>query len=483
MHASTRRRADAGVARAPDTTASAVVTPGSAMISEAMLVAQAQAWRRLAGLQARAHAAANPAELGFVIANETWQLLPYRQGVVWRVAGGGQTKLQTVSGLAQLGEDSPNTVWLKALGRHLAASSGLKPHFLSADQCPPAIAEHRQEFMAVDVFVHPIRSPSGRLLGIAAFALDDSPTALQQETVSRALDGFGHAWAALIGPAARDRKTPMRFRWLGWGATVLAIAAMFIPVRLSVLAPAEIIALDAFAVTAPMDGVVREFKVAPNQAVRRDDVLFTLDDTTLRNRREVASRQLQVARADALAAAQKAFANDASRSEIAALRGRVAERQAEVAWLDEQLARVEVRAAKDGIVIFGDVNDWQGKPLVTGERVALLGDPQDAGVLIWLPAADALNIEAGAPVRLFLQVAPLDPLAAKLSQTSYQSVLSPDGVASYRLRASFDALDDAQRELARIGLKGTVKIYGDKASLGYYLFRRPIASLREFTGW
>src|SRR5690606_27456224 len=111
-------------------------------------------------------------------------------------------------------------------------------------------------------------------------------------------------------------------------------------------------------------------------------LIFTLDDTTLRNRREVASRQLQVARADALAAAQKAFASDASRAELAALDGRVAERAAELASLDEQMARIEVRAASDGVVVFADTNDWLGKPVVTGERVALLGDRQSAGVMI-----------------------------------------------------------------------------------------------------
>ena len=117
------------------------------------------------------------------------------------------------------------------------------------------------------------------------------------------------------------------------------------------------------------------------------------------------------------------------------------------------------------------------------EGVALLADPGDAGVLIWLPVADALDIEPGAPVRLFLHVAPLEPLTATLSQTSYQSVLSPDGVASYRLRARFDQLDDEGRSLARIGLRGTARIQAGKAPLGYYLLRRPIAAVREWTGW
>ena len=108
-------------------------------------------------------------------------------------------------------------------------------------------------------------------------------------------------------------------------------------------------------------------------------------------------------------------------------------------------------------------------------------------MLIWLPVAEALDIEPGAEVRLFLQTAPLSPLAARLSQTSYQSVLSPDGVASYRLRARFDPAGSAAGSgpppAARIGLKGTAKLYGAQAPLGYYLFRRPLAALRAFAGW
>ena len=116
--------------------------------------------------------------------------------------------------------------------------------------------------------------------------------------------------------------------------------------------------------------------------------------------------------------------------------------------------------------------------------MALLADPAETAVLIWLPAADAIDIEPGAAVRLFLQVAPLEPLSARLVQTSYQAVLSPDGIASYRLRARF-VLEDGERaaRLARIGLRGTAKLYGDRASLGYYLFRRPLAFLRQWTGW
>ena len=112
----------------------------------------------------------------------------------------------------------------------------------------------------------------------------------------------------------------------------------------------------------------------------------------------------------------------------------------------------------------------------------MLADPKDAGVLIWLPVSDALNIEPGAAIKLYLQVAPLKPLEAVLTQTSYQAVQSPDGISAYRLRGKLVLRDDQERALARVGLKGTAKIYSEQAPLGYYLFRRPLASLRELTG-
>ena len=441
-------------------------------------------WHALAHVSERALAAQSVPELCFIAANETWQLMPYRQAVLWRMNSRDEPTLRTVSGLAQLAEDSPNTVWLRRFGRFLHHRDRREPEFITAADLNPDLAEHWDEFMAPLVYVLPVLAPrGGRRLALLTLALDEAPTDLQQELVQRAVTSYGHAWQGLVGPAASATRRPGRLRLAGWLLAAVACLSLLIPVRLSVLAPAEVIALDAMAVTAPMDGVVKSFAVQPNQSVARDDLLFTLDDTTLRNRREVARMQLQVARADALAAAQKAFANEASRGELAALNGRVAEREAELRWLDEQVTRIEVRAPAAGVVVFGDVNDWIGKPLVTGERVALLADPQDAGILIWLPVADALNIEPGAEVRLFLQVAPLEPLVARLSQTSYQSVLSPDGLSSYRLRARFEALGAQQRQLARIGLKGTAKIYGDKALLGYYLFRRPLAALREWTGW
>ena len=105
--------------------------------------------------------------------------------------------------------------------------------------------------------------------------------------------------------------------------------------------------------------------------------------------------------------------------------------------------------------------------------------PRKPGILIHLPVADAVSLDVGAAVKLFLTVKPLSPLEATITETSFQAVLSPGGIASYRLRAAFVDAD----EQARIGLRGTAKVYGGWVAMGYYLVRRPLATLREWSGW
>lgn len=431
-------------------------------------------------LESRARGATDLAALEFVVANETWQLAAFRQAAVFRRDALGKPALAAVSGLAALEGATPFTLWMEQLAAHLWTTPAAQ--VVRAADMPEAIARNWDEWLPAHVLYVPLRAPTGDLLGAALYARDEPWPGQTAAFLTRLHETYGYsAWALSRhdGVGARLRAWLRRHPRALAVAVALLLAATLLPVRMSVLAPAEVIALEAQAIAAPMDGVVKAFHVAPNQAVRRNDLLFTLDETTIAARHDVASKALEVARADALLAAQKAFDSDRSRAELAVLQGKVKEREAELAFLVQQLGRLEVRAPRDGIAVFGDPNDWIGRPVVTGERIAQLADPRDAGVLVWLPVADAINLEPGAEIRLFLHVAPLSPLAAQLTQTSYQSMLSPDGIASYRIRGTF-----AQAEPeARIGLKGTAKLYGDRVPIAYLVLRRPLAAAREWTGW
>jgi multidrug efflux pump subunit AcrA (membrane-fusion protein) len=429
----------------------------------------------------RLREASTLAALRFTIANETFSVFPYRQAFIWEVLG-GRARLATVSGLATPAAEAPFGQWLGRIGDALLTRDALDGDYVGATDLPASLAADWAEWLPDWLLCFTIKAADGSPFAIAAFALDEPVPDLMQPWIARLPEAWSHAWRAIAGARAPSRARPAR-RAIGWAVVAALALAALVPVRTSVLAPAEIAPLRAFAVAAPMDGVVKTFHVQPNQAVAAGEKLFTLDDTTLRNRREIALRQLATARADSLAAAQKAFVDAGSRAELAALDGRVAERRAELESIDQQLERIDVLAPKAGVVVFGDTVDWEGRPVVTGERVALIADPQEAGVLVWLPVADAIALDEGVPLRLFLRVAPTRPLQARIEQTSYQATLSPDGVASHRLRARFDALDAEDAARVRFGLAGTAKVYGERAPLGYSILRRPLAALREWTGW
>lgn len=436
----------------------------------------------LLGLQQRLMAAGGCAELAFVLANESFHLVPYAQASVWLPDSWNGPRLQCISGLAEAPADTPFALWLRALVTELlaAAPGGARPEarrLVAADVGQPHQAGWA-EFLPAHVMAVPLTSGVGHEQGLLLLARDDPFSDADAGLAGALGQTAATALAALqAGPdRARRWRALARRRSRAWWMGA-AVAAACVPVHVSVVAPAEIVALHSVAVAAPADGVVKALHVQPNQPVKRGQLLFSLDDTTLRNRRQVAEQALGVARADVLAAQQKAFDNTQSRSELAALHGRVHEREAELAYLAESLQRIEVRAEQDGVFVYADANDWLGKPVVTGERIAQLAQPDALGVLVWLPVGDAINLEPGAAMRVYLQSAPLVSLAGELVQTSYQATLSPESVASYRIRGQL-----AAGERAHIGLRGVAKVYGDWQPAAYWLLRRPLGAVRQWAG-
>lgn len=428
-------------------------------------------------LEARAMEAATVAALRFTIVNETYALTPYRQAAMFELEA-DRLRLVAASGLVSVANDSPFAVWLSRFAQRLPRDGAI--HRLDFADASPDDAANWSEWLPEHLVLVPLLDRAGTFMGTVLYASEQPWTDAACSLLGRLHVTYGYCLACL------RQRSPDRWRWLRAmgrkrNRLILAgvlLASLFIPVRLSVLAPAEVVALNAIAVTAPQDGVVKSFAVTPNARVKAGDLLFSLDDSSLLNRLEVARKALEIAQAEAQIVQQRAFDDLKSKADVAVALGRVREKEAELAAVEALLQRVHVRADRDGIAIFGDTNDWIGRPVLTGERVMQLAQPEDCGIQIWLPVADAINLEPGAPVRLFLHTEPLNPRSGRLIETSYQSTLSPDNVASYKLRAKFEP----GTELPRIGLRGTARISGDRVPLGYYLFRRPLAYLREWSG-
>jgi multidrug resistance efflux pump len=247
---------------------------------------------------------------------------------------------------------------------------------------------------------------------------------------------------------------------------------------MSTLAPAKIVAKDPMIVSAPIDGVIADIMVLPNTIVAQGDVLLKYEDTTFRSEYQVAERNLDVAMAQYRRAAQGSFVEADQKADVPLLKAEVQLRETERNYAYERLAKVEVKADQAGLVLYTDKSDWIGKPVVVGQRIMELANPQQLEVRIDLPVEDAIVLREGAPVSLFLNANPYSSVQATISHASYHAEVLPNNTLAYRVTAQ---LGEGAAEF-RIGWQGTAKIYGERVTLFTYLFRRPISAVRPWIG-
>ena len=421
-------------------------------------------------------------KFNFLVVNDARRLIEFHQAVLWKLEPSGQASIKAVSGLAEFDRNAPYIIWLKKVFRHLLKQPDARqPHPIGREALPPALHDGWSEWSLGRCLWCPILTPSGKLLGGLWLNRKREWEPGEIALLEHLCDAYGHAWSALTGHQQtwRERLSHrLHTRKVRWGIAATIVVLLLLPVHQTVLAPAEVIAYQPDIVSAPLDGVIKTFHVEPNTVVTKGDLLFSMDDTTLRNRHEIALKAVAVAQANYMRSAQKAFTDEESKAELALLNAQVEEKSAEVSYTAELLEKIHVRAEHSGIAVFSDPNDWLGKPVVVGEKVLTLADPEDAELQIQLPVDDAINLETGAKVRMFLNIDPTRPLGATLRQASYEAEITPEDILAFRLKASFDA----DTPLPRMGLKGTAKIYGNKVPLFYYLMRRPIGALRQTLG-
>ncbi len=443
---------------------------------------QINPWQQLEQLTAKARAADTEQALLFVVANETHALLPYRSALVFTMHHGEPT-LGCASGLTSVDRGSAFGSWAEQVVKAFLPQL-VERQRLTAQHMPEDLRAPWHEYWPETVQIHPMSGVGGELLGVVVY-ITDQPWPEVTVPMLNAL----HQMHGVCLQNLRAKKSPLDFfkqlvdgrnlktRKVLMRSLAGLLLAMLLPIRQFVIAPAEIISLDAIAVTSPVEGIVAELVAKPNQPVKKGDVLIRLDDTAIRNRLESAKQGLEVSRAEYLAGAHRAFVSSDKTAEAGVLKGRINERLAEVTFLQDQMSMLEIRANRDGIAVYGQENDWIGKPVSAGQRIMELADSTQVGVNAWVPVADAINMQSGERIHVLLYADPLNPLTATIDLASYQASKSPEGVTAYRVRATLPP-----HEQVRLGLRGNAKISGDWVVLGYFIFRRPLTALRQWLG-
>lgn len=445
----------------------------------------------LLDLSQRARRAASARELGFLLVNDSLELAPYRQAALWLPNEG----LYTLSGLIQVEANAPYALWLEQVCAHLALQPDTLTRTLTPADLPPELSMHWAEWWPNQALWLALPAESahpnnGQACGL--LLVGDMPWPIETQTLLREwVDTWWHAFRALYRPQrwswralSRGLRTgltaqPGRSWWRQprWQLATLALVVMVLPVRLTVLAPGELVPAHPVVIRAPLDGVVDVFHVQPNQRVDKDQPLFGFDEALIQSRLEVANQTLVTAEAEYRQTSQQALTDAKYRPQLTLLTGKIDEKRTEVNFLKEQLTRARVLAPRDGVALFDDPTEWIGRPVAVGERIMRIAAPKDIEVEAWLPLADAIALPPGAPVDLYLNASPLSSVSATLRYMAHDAVQRPDGSYAYRVRASLAAPTDH-----RVGLKGTAKLHGPRVPLIYWVLRRPLASFRAALG-
>lgn len=459
---------------APSVTAPSMLNAVKPGDSQAALIA-------LLKVEADAREVETERDLTLLIANEMRKLTRARQIFVLKLGFTGQQEVQAISSLPAVDRNAPLVQFIEDVVQKAGAKKRLSDiHPLDTSEADAGGAGSAYPFRCLMWL--PLRHGKKSLIGGIVLAREDAWSESDLVVATRLSRTFAHAWGALIANPrriVRDILAPKRWHALALAAILLTLT--FVKVPLSALAPVEIVPRDAFVVAAPIDGVIERMAVDPNQAVKRGDLLVKLSDTTLRNRLEVAERDVQVAEARLKQSSQIAFSDPKGMHDIAIARSELAVKIAERDFARELLSKTEIRASRDGVAIYPDKRELTGRPMALGERILEVADASKVEARIDLPVADVIALAPGARVKLFLDADPLRPWNAYIRRADYKARLVENDKLALRVVASL--VDESDRQaVPRPGARGTAQISGENVSLGLFLFRRPLTALRQWMG-
>jgi multidrug resistance efflux pump len=280
------------------------------------------------------------------------------------------------------------------------------------------------------------------------------------------------AVAALCGPVLEAERRASR--WIGaqaWEAarrhfakltepehgllklvagTLLALTVFFAFARMEyrVSADTAIEAERQRVAVAPFDGYVVEAPLRAGDTVTEGDLLAVLDDRDLQlERQRYASQAEQYAQSRAQALAK------GERAEARILGAQMDEAAAQLARVDDQLARTRVLAPVSGLIVAGDLSQAIGSPTERGQVLFEVAPTDRYRVILEVDERDVADVAVGQTGRLVLSAFPSEPLDFQVTRVTPVSQ-AKDGRNVFRVEAELDSADTRLRP----GMEGVGKI-------------------------
>ncbi|TFH41933.1 MAG: HlyD family efflux transporter periplasmic adaptor subunit [Lysobacterales bacterium] len=226
---------------------------------------------------------------------------------------------------------------------------------------------------------------------------------------------------------------------------------------------------------APEDGYVATATVRPGDVVKKGQELATLDSKDLELERvKWTSQREQLAKEyrEALAKFERA--------QVSILRARIEQSDAQIALLDEQLARTQILAPFDGVIVSGDLTRTLGSPVERGQVLYKIAPLNDYRVVLEVDERDFSDVAVGQTGFLSLAAAPNEQLEIIVNKITPVST-SADGSNFFKVEASLAN----HPEHLRPGMQGVGKVNVGERKLIWIWTHRIVDWLRlwAWTWW
>ena len=399
--------------------------------------------------------------LAKVITVRSQAVLGFKDVVFCAGASARKMRAQAASNAALIDPSSPVLTWVEELcALHSSQLENGSTFVASADSLVQV-----KNFLPKHVLFVPLQSKNQGLLGCLVFTQTARFSQHDILFINHLAGTIGHALAIFS-----RKPNPI----LGIGMARLAtfiVVTLFLlsvfPMQLTTLAPAEVVAYQPEIIKAPIDGVIDEITVAPNTQVGPGSLLARLNNHNLKAvYDDVAQKTLL---------AESRISNTQGKRVSEELRSDLEKSRARMESAEERLLQTDIRAETSGIAIVKAPGEWIGRPVKAGEKILEIANPREVELVLEIPAEDADLISQNSKVRIFLDRRPFNPLTANVIDSSLVPEKSKSNGTYYTFRARFDEGVPPPP----IGQRGVARIYGERSSLLFFIFREQMKFSRN----
>lgn len=234
----------------------------------------------------------------------------------------------------------------------------------------------------------------------------------------------------------------------GIAVLALLVGLCSLPVDYRVSAPAHLEGAIQRVLVAPADGYLRQVHAKPGDAVASGQLLVELADQDLTLERSKWGSELAQWENSARSALAKA-----ERTQYVVNLSKADAARAQLALVEQQLLRGQIRAPFDGLVIKGDLSQALGAPVQRGDVLLTVAPADEFRLIIDVDERDIGDVRVGQTGALALAALPQTSNRFRVVRVTPVAT-SKEGRNYYEVEARFDLAPMAVRP----GLQGVAKI-------------------------